>query len=114
MREPSEYTTSIDMGQALGCDRDISVWYYFTPEQRGRYSGPPEDCYPDEPAEVEITKIEWVVGNNRYELPVEMFADESLSDIIQNIIEKECDERAEAYVEAMERRRGCDYTDDWP
>jgi len=28
--------------------------YIFTPYQAGFYSGKPEDCFPDEPAEVEI------------------------------------------------------------
>lgn len=52
MRTPSEYKYCID-GTILG-DLEILVYYYFTPAQRGRYSGPPEDCYPDEDEEIEI------------------------------------------------------------
>ena len=29
----------------------------YSPLRRGRFSGPPEDCYPDEPEELEITSI---------------------------------------------------------
>jgi hypothetical protein len=52
MITPSKYKYCID-GTVLG-DLEIVVDYYFTPVQRGRYSGPPEDCYPDEDEEIEI------------------------------------------------------------
>ena len=37
---------------------EVSCWGYFTP---GRYSGPPEDCYPDE-GDFEIQDVELVDG----------------------------------------------------
>lgn len=114
MREPSEYDTQFDLGLALGCDRDVRLWYFYTPFQRGRYSGPPEDCYPDEPAEVEFTKFEVVWEGKYYELPISMIDKDALASCTQSIIEYEEDARAEAYAEAMERSRGCEYTENWP
>lgn len=48
-------TYTMDFG-VLG-EIDVEVFYYYTPPQRGRYCGPPEDCYPDEPAELEIVDV---------------------------------------------------------
>ena len=49
-------STTLFMGDYLG-DVDCVIAYDYSPAQRGRYSGPPEDCYPDEPAEVDITDV---------------------------------------------------------
>jgi hypothetical protein len=114
MREPREYETQFDLGLALGCDRDVRLWYFYTPEQRGRYSGPPEDCYPDEPAEVEFTKFEIIWEGKAYEVPLDMIDPDALNSCINPIIKYEEDARAEAMADAHERSRGCDYTDDWP
>jgi hypothetical protein len=35
----------------------FEIEFNYTPFRPGRYSGPPEDCYPDEPEELEITSI---------------------------------------------------------
>lgn len=35
-------------------DLHFSVSGYYRPGRPGRYSGPPESCYPDEPDEIEI------------------------------------------------------------
>lgn len=40
---------------ALGLTFDAEVSY--SPMIPGRYSGPPENCYPDEPAELEILSL---------------------------------------------------------
>lgn len=45
----------------------LRLTYDYTPGDPGRTSGPPERCYPPEPEEVEITKIEL-----RGEPPAEM------------------------------------------
>lgn len=38
-----------------GCAFVATGWYH--PPVAGRYSGPPESCYPDEPAEFEIETV---------------------------------------------------------
>lgn len=48
-------TYTVDFG-ILG-ENDLTVFYNYTPAQAGRYSGPPEDCYPDEPEEIEIVDV---------------------------------------------------------
>lgn len=40
---------------AIGLNFDAEISY--TPATPGRYSGPPEDCYPDDPAELEILSL---------------------------------------------------------
>ena len=42
--------------QAIGLTFDAEVSY--TPATPGRYSGPPEDCYPDDPAELDFISLE--------------------------------------------------------
>lgn len=40
----------------IGLTFDAEVSY--TPATPGRYSGPPEDCYPDDPAELDFISLE--------------------------------------------------------
>ena len=39
---------------------EFVMTYEYTPFRPGRISGPPEDCYPDEPEELEIESIEHI------------------------------------------------------
>ena len=112
MREPQEHTTEINLG-ALG-DVPCRVWYFYTPADPGRVSGPPENCYPPEPAEVEYTKFEIQLNEAWVECPFENLDKDTQDSLEQSIIEAEEDRRAEAFVDAYERAHGCDYTDDWP
>lgn len=41
--------------QVLGLSFEAEIDY--TPGTPGRYSGPPEKCYPDEPSEIEFTSL---------------------------------------------------------
>lgn len=50
----------VDLGPLAG-DQTATIEYTYTPRIPGRYSGPPEDCYPDEGEELEVTKV--VIGN---------------------------------------------------
>ena len=38
-------------------DGQVTVTGDVTPFRRGRYTGPPEDCYPNEGGEVDITSV---------------------------------------------------------
>lgn len=35
-------------------EQDVVIQYYYTPGTPARVSGPPEHCYPEEPAEVDM------------------------------------------------------------
>ena len=87
------YTLKLD-------DLEATVFYNYTPPQRGRLSGPPEDCYPPEDAEVELTDlhIDGVILS-----PVKLAA---ILDQLQNdddlrtaICEQESDKAEEAHAE---------------
>lgn len=41
---------------------EVSVTASYIPGSPGRFSGPPEHCYPEEPAEVELLSIEGDAG----------------------------------------------------
>jgi hypothetical protein len=49
-------TFTIDLGPLVG-EYDAQIEYAYTPARRGRYSGAPEDCYPDEPEELEVISV---------------------------------------------------------
>lgn len=63
----------------------ITFEVYYSPGTPGRYSGPPEDCYPDEPAEVELLKA-WVTDHSAHRVVEEDFAD--WEDIYDRLLEK--------------------------
>ena len=52
----STTTYTVDLG-ILG-EIDALVTYEYSPPQSGKYSGPPEDCYPDEDAELTVTNVQ--------------------------------------------------------
>jgi hypothetical protein len=49
-------TCTIDLGPLVG-EYDCVVKYLYTPRQAGRYNGPPESCYPDEPESLEVCEV---------------------------------------------------------
>lgn len=42
----------------IGDDTTVYVSYDYEPGSPGKLSGPPEDCYPDEPEELSISSVE--------------------------------------------------------
>lgn len=50
------YNTELYFGELIG-EIECMIEYDYTPAQAGRLYGPPENCYPDEPAEVDITDV---------------------------------------------------------
>jgi hypothetical protein len=81
----------IGLQPAKGCHllelplNDSSAWveFEFTPGRPGRYSGPPEACYPDEPAEVVICQV--LVNGTM--VSVEVFSDEQIERWWQQILD---------------------------
>ena len=68
-----------------GADIDVHFTYY--PARPGRISGPPEDCYPDEPSELEIEQIVYNSVN-----VTNLFSDDDLIEItaiIERLLESE-------------------------
>lgn len=49
-------STSVDVTL---CGVTLRVTGYFYPGTSGRFSGPPERCYPDEPGEFEVAQVFW-------------------------------------------------------
>jgi len=98
-----ETTVSCQLG-----DFDVLVEYSYTPAQRGRYSGPPEDCYPDEPEEIEIEAITWIDGTPFPHELAELDREALLDEIREweQVCKKQNDEDA-AYA-AYEARRELD------
>lgn len=85
--------------------KGMEITAHYTAGVQGRFSGPPEDCYPSEPAEVEIEEVcvsdwdefaEWWGANG--ETPV--FAP-SLDTLLDKLADREFDEVYEAVCDAV-------------
>ena len=53
----NETISSIKIGDAEYCDVPVVVEYSYSPGAPGRLWGPPEDCYPEEPPEIDILSV---------------------------------------------------------
>jgi hypothetical protein len=51
-----KYTLEVEVG---GQNLQLAIDY--TPAREGQYSGPPEDCYEDEPSELVVERIDLVL-----------------------------------------------------
>ena len=98
-----------------GCDEEIEVSGSVDPGDPGQTSGPPERCWPPEPASAEIEEA-WVqTGKGRVDLaafPDGLLRDgfwEDLEEAVMDAawieLEASEDARAEAMAEAWERER---------
>ena len=83
-------------------DSEVRVEYYYSAGQRGRYTGPPELCYPDEPEEVVILSALvngiWVDAGEFGEEVVDRWEAE-ICDMMAAKREAEQEERAERAVD---------------
>ena len=53
-----------------GTEICLCCWCDYSPGRRGRYSGPPEKCYPDEPSEYSLSELRVeIVGKKRRPQP---------------------------------------------
>ena len=82
-------------------ESECLIEFEFTPGRAGRYFGPPEDCYPDEPAEVTILQV---LINGIWCDPADFLAD-SLLERWQEEIEQEAGDNAAAQADEMAERR---------
>lgn len=76
---------------AIGLSFDAEISY--TSATPGRYSGPPEDCYPDEPAELDFISLVTYSGKDAMFLLESNCAED---------IEQAAYEAAEEYLEDQE------------
>ena len=77
-----------------GIDLEATGVYY--PGDPGRVSGPPERCYPPEPAEGEVTSLTYQDEQKDYDMMPLIQSDfgDSLCDrIMEAVIEQLCQER---------------------
>ena len=63
---------------------DMIIEYNYTPEQRGRYSGPPESCYPDESEELEVTDVSFGGTDYTDQLSSKLEKDESFCNAVRD------------------------------
>ena len=82
----------------------ITLEVEFTPGSPGRYSGPPEDCYPDDPAELCVLQAlvnEHMVDVDGVftEAQIAQWETEAMEQIINDRAEAYADARAENYTE---------------
>jgi hypothetical protein len=116
-RIPEQIRYTLDFGP-LG-EQDVMVGYHYTPAQPGRISGPPENCYPDEPDEIELVAVSCEVLN-----PIGLMAlmtfledDDRLADQIREAERENADDGREEYEEAKAEQRLLDaaeyVAEDW-
>lgn len=72
---------------------ELEVEFEYTPEDPGKLTGLPEDCYPPEPSELELQQIEYSAEDGRimdfsYLLEITAFC-EWLENEINDILESE-------------------------
>jgi hypothetical protein len=67
-------------------DREITVTATVTRPVRGKYFGPPEHCYPDEPAEVYDIEAQWDNGAALSDNELEIYVDKDV--IIERALEQ--------------------------
>ena len=112
-RIPEQILYEMDFGP-LG-EQYVMVGYHYTPAQPGRYSGPPEDCYPDEPDEIDLVAVSCEVLNPIGLMALMIFLedDERLTDQIREAERGNADDGREEYEEWKAEMRQMDEQEDW-
>lgn len=65
---------------------DLKATGIYTPGDPGRLSGPPEHCYPPEPAEAEVETLEYFGEDKQYDMKPLLD-----SDVGEEILDKICE-----------------------
>lgn len=105
-----EFAANVELRD--GSEVDVAVEYSYQPGTPGKTYGPPEDCYPDEPEEVEILSVVFDEANRPVRVgdlaagvmaSLEERACEAARDAMQARYEAAMEDRADA---RRERERG--------
>src|SRR3990167_5197015 len=84
--------------------REFLVVAAVQPGSPGRLSGPPEDCYPADPPEIEVDSIEMKLGTRRRVIQWDALNDKAQDAILDDIMEQWSDAAASYRQEYAERR----------
>lgn len=112
-RIPDQIAYEMDFGP-LG-EQTVMVGYHYTPATPGRTSGPPENCYPDEPDEIELTDCRCDLLNDEGNAALMLFLedDERLTDQIREAERGNEDDGKEEYEAWKAEQRFYDAAEDW-
>lgn len=102
MDYPHEFTTTIDLG-VLG-EKSVTVIYDYIAARPGYLDGPPELCYPSEPAEIFVNKLIW--ADPRWNtIQWRDLTEEAREDLKSAILTEEITSAAEARAEIFGANR---------
>lgn len=80
-----------------GKEVEVEVEYRYNPGMPGKTYGPPEDCYPDEPAECEVEQIFLKGDATKTDIMPKMTTEQ-----IESVFEQACSVGEEHYNDAYE------------
>lgn len=64
--KPAMHRTFLNLGDC-GEEVEVDIEYKYSPGRPAKTYGPPEDCYPEEPAEVELLSIRMVHDSRMFD-----------------------------------------------
>lgn len=67
-------------------EMEVDIDFDYTPETRGRFSGPPEDCYPTEPENLDVHGV--VLTGKFFRVPADVTDKVDLRQIEDAIIDE--------------------------
>lgn len=91
---------------------EVTVEYSYSPGTPGKFYGPPENCYPDEPGDCEVEVIYLTSDKAKTDIMPKLSTEQ-----IENVFEQACNEGEESvnddYEAAMEAKADADRERDW-
>lgn len=87
-------------------NNEYDIEYNYSPPMAGRfYMNNGDPGYPDEPAEVEVTKLSLTVYGQTLEFDYDQLPEKIQDDIYNQICDFESDRESDEYAEKYERER---------
>jgi hypothetical protein len=74
--------------RVLAAHHEFIVDAAVTPGTPGRYSGPPEDCYPADPSEIEVGGISMILGTRKRVIEWDQINEKAQGKILDDIEEQ--------------------------